>query len=239
MTTWMPFGLAARSAAVVAIAAVLQAVGGTEAVAQQPQGGNPAALVEDVKAAGTAGIEFMDFVYPGQSIPLGAQGQLVLGYFSSCRVETIRGGTVTIGTAESRVSGGQVRATNRPCDPKRFAATTQTAEAGAAVKRVTPFDARQWAETSLKSDRPVFRWRDKGQATVRVMETGQPTPQLVWTANGSKGYVEYPGRPALRAGVLYVVEVTGAGSTKRAAFSIDPDLEIGDGLLNRTVDVSR
>src|SRR5690242_16937624 len=139
MTTRMPFGLAARSAAAVAISAALQAAaGGTAALAQQ--GGNPAALVEDVKAGGSAGVDYMDLVYPGQSIPLGAQGQLVLGYFSSCRVETIRGGTVTVGTLESRVSGGQIRATNRPCDPKRFAATTQTAEAGAAVKRVTPFD---------------------------------------------------------------------------------------------------
>ncbi len=236
----MPFGPAARAAAVIAIAVVVQAAaGGTAAVAQQPQGGNPAALVEDVKAAGGAGVEFMDFVYPGQSIPLGAQGQLVLGYFSSCRVETIRGGTVTIGTAESRVSGGQVRSSNRPCDPKRFAATTQTAEAGAAVKRVTPFDERQWAETTLKSDRPVFRWRDKGPVTVRVMESGQPAQQVVWTASASKGYVEYPGRPALQPGVQYVVEVSGSGGTKHAAFSIDPGLELGDGLLNRTVDVSR
>jgi len=239
MTTRMPFGPAARSAAAVTIAVVLLAAGGTAVSAQQPQAGNAAALVEDVKASGDAGVEFMDFVYPGQSIPLGAQGQLVLGYFSSCRVETIHGGTVTIGTAESRVSGGQMRAANRPCDPKRFAATTQTAEAGAAVKRVTPFDDRLWAEASLKSDRPVFRWRDKGPATVRVMEAGQPAPQVVWTASASKGYVEYPGRPALRTGVQYVVEVTGAGGTKHAAFSIDPGLELSDGLLNRTVVVSR
>ena len=200
--------------------------------------GQATALVEDVKSAPNAGVEFMDYVYPGQRIALGAQGQLVLDYFSSCRVETIRGGTVLIGTTESTVQGGQLRASTRPCDTKKFAATTQTAEAGAAVKRVTPFNQRGWSETTLKSNKPIFRWQTSaGSVTVKVVD--QDSKQVVWSGQTSKTYVEYPasGKP-LEPGVLYLVEVTGGSGTMNARFSIDPDLDMPDTVLNRTVPVS-
>jgi len=199
--------------------------------------GAASALVEDVKSAPGAGVDFMDYVYPGQRITLGAQGQLVLDYLQTCRVETIRGGTVVIGTTESNVQGGQLRATTRPCDPKKFAATTQTAEAGAAVKRLeTPFDRRTWSETTVKTRKPIFRWQDAGPVTVKVVD--QDSRQAVWSTQTSKSYVEYRG-PALQPpGVPYAVEVRGPKGSMGARFSIDPDLELADTLLNRTVPVT-
>lgn len=50
----------------------------------------------------------MDYVEPGQVIRLGAADGLVLGYLKSCWRETITGGTVTVGTEQSQVAGGEV-----------------------------------------------------------------------------------------------------------------------------------
>jgi hypothetical protein len=201
--------------------------------------GQASALVEDVKSAPGAGVDFMDYVYPGQRITLGGQGQLVLDYFQSCRVETIRGGTVSVGATESTVQGGQLRAATRACDPKKFAATTQTAEAGAAVKRLeTPFDRRTWSETTLKSAKPIFRWQAAaGPVTVKVVD--QDSKQVVWSAQTAKTYIEYPARgPALQPGIPYGVEVSGGSGTMGARFSIDPDLDLAETPLNRTVPVT-
>jgi len=219
-----------------AIATLVAAAAALPAAAQNR--GSASALVEEVKAAPGAGVDFMDYVYPGQTIALGSQGQLVLAYFEGCRVETIRGGTVAVGSASSTVQGGQLRAATRPCDQKKFAATVQTAEAGAAVKRIeTPFDKRSWSETAIRSGKPMFRWQDAGgPVTVKVLD--QETKQVVWTTQTSKSYAEYPARPPLQPGVPYAVEVSGPKGSMGARFSIDPDLELADTLLNRTVPVT-
>src|SRR3977135_3851877 len=80
----------------------------------------PVAVVEDVQGPVT-GAEFMDYVAPGKVIKLGPAGTIVLGYMQSCRRETITGvGTVIVGTEESMVHLGEVKAgkmdfaTNRP-----------------------------------------------------------------------------------------------------------------------------
>lgn len=193
-------------------------------------------MVEDLKGAPQAGVDLMDWIYPGQRIVLGSGGELSLSYLSSCRVETIKGGTVTVGQSESRVEGGTLRAQNRPCDPKKFAATTQTAEAGAAVKRVTPFDTRGGDETALSSLRPVFRWQEGG-GTVRLFAVDKPKPELVWSGAAQKSYIEYPtAAPKLLPSVPYTVEVVSAsGKKSRADFIINPDLKLADTLMNRTV----
>ena len=59
----------------------------------------PAALVEEVKSV-SAGIEFMDYVGPGEVIKLEPSDVLVLSYLKSCEHETITGGTVRVGSFE-------------------------------------------------------------------------------------------------------------------------------------------
>lgn len=199
--------------------------------------GKPAAMVEEVKNAPGAGVEFTDYVYPGQRIQLGARGELKLSYLASCRSETIRGGTVTVGESQSSVAGGRVEAADKPCDTKRFAASAQTAEAGAGVKRLTPFDSKSWAEVALASPRPIFRWDAKGNANVRILNENR---QTVWSATTAKSFVEYPASaPPLEPGAPYVVEVSGIGAPFFARFSIDPGLEIADTIANRTVPLTR
>ena len=212
-------------------------VAATPLVALAQGAGKPAAMVEDVKNAPAAGVEFTDFVFTGQTIQLGARGELRLSYLASCRNETIRGGTVTVGERQSSVAGGRVDGSEKPCDTKRFAANVQTAEAGAGVKRLTPFESKAWAEVALKSDRPIFRWDGKGNATIRVLNENK---QAVWSASTAKSFVEYPATaPMLEPGMPYVVEVAGIGAPFYARFSIDPDLEIADTVANRTVPLTR
>ena len=61
----------------------------------------------------------------GQVIPLGASGHLEISYYASCLLETIDGGTVTIGSFSSRVSGGQIATTQdqASCHPQQVATT--------------------------------------------------------------------------------------------------------------------
>src|SRR3954447_22460411 len=76
----------------------------------------PVAVVEDVQGPVT-GAEFMDYVVPGKVIKLGPAGTVVLGYMQSCRRETITGiGTVIVGSEESMVHLGEVKADKVDCD---------------------------------------------------------------------------------------------------------------------------
>jgi hypothetical protein len=195
----------------------------------------PSGMVEDLQSAPQAGVDLMEFVSPGQRIPLGKDGQLVLNYFQSCRVETVRGGTITVGQTESRIDGGTVRAQNRPCDPKKFAATTKTAEPGALAIRAVPGSTDD-GEVSLKSDRPVFRW-ESGGATVRIFAVDTPTPKLVWSGTAEKSWIEYPATaPKLQPSVPYLVDVnTKTGKKGQVNFIIEPGARPDDAAMNRIV----
>jgi hypothetical protein len=105
--------MALRMLAAASVAAVAAAA--SPAVARAPAPLVPIALVEDVKSA-TAGVEFMDYVGAGQVIKLGPHDTLVLSYLTSCRHETITGGTVTVGFEQSSVQGGEVARSTVPCD---------------------------------------------------------------------------------------------------------------------------
>jgi len=79
---------------------------------------SPVAVVEEVSGS-PAGIQFMDYVEPGQVIKLGPQDSIIIGYFRSCWRETIAAGTVTIGAEESTVQGGKVERAKVACQPSK------------------------------------------------------------------------------------------------------------------------
>jgi hypothetical protein len=78
----------------------------------------PVAVVEDVRGQ-PAGVEFMDYVAAGKVIKLGPKDVIVLGYLKSCWRETITGGTVTVGEAQSSVQRGKIERTQVECDAAR------------------------------------------------------------------------------------------------------------------------
>src|SRR6185437_4643807 len=79
---------------------------------------------------------FMDFLSPGQVVTLHPGDTIVLDYLHSCARETIAGGTVTVGTDESTVTGGTVRREKVECDGGRMQLTAaQSATSGVMVFR--------------------------------------------------------------------------------------------------------
>jgi hypothetical protein len=79
----------------------------------------------------------MDYVAPGKVIKLGPAGTIVLGYMQSCRRETITGvGTVIVGSEESMVHLGEVKAGKTDCDTNRpHMSDRQTGDSAAMVVR--------------------------------------------------------------------------------------------------------
>ncbi len=212
-------------------------------------GDGAAALVEDVKSAPDAGVSFLDYVFPGQTIDLGSKGTLILSYFDSCMLETIQGGRVTVERGASAVDGGRVSMEKVACQGDQIVVAAASgeggAEAGAAVTRVqkdTPFSGQDWSEWTVKVARPTFKWTSTGgAATVSVIDMDQEPPQVIWQASVDGDRVEYPAdAPALEIGWPYQVNVAMAGSAAlEALFSIDPDLEGPNTALSRVVPVSR
>ena len=99
-------------------------VAGTKAAAAGPV----VAVVGQVTGS-PAGAEFMDYLETGKIIRLHAQETMVLSYLSSCVRERITGGTVVIGTEQSKVVSGAVERTRPNCDGGRMQLTADEANA--------------------------------------------------------------------------------------------------------------
>jgi hypothetical protein len=120
-------------------ALVLLAAPVATAIAAPPE--SPAAIVEDLDGK-PDGIQLMDYLTSGQVIKLGPKESIVLSYLTSCKHETIVGGTVTIGTDHSDVAGGTVQRTTGQCSGGSMALTAQLADkSGAMAFRQVPEDA--------------------------------------------------------------------------------------------------
>jgi hypothetical protein len=110
--------------ALLAVAGVLAL---TSAAAADPV---EVALVESV-SSDSLGVVFMDYVRPGRIIRLGPHDTIVLRYMSSCLEETIKGGTITIGTDLSEVQSGEVQRLRGQCGAGKMILTgTQVPIAG-------------------------------------------------------------------------------------------------------------
>ncbi len=202
------------------------------------QSESAAALVEDIENAPDAGVSFLDYVYPGQVIELGAAGTIVLSYFVSCRIETVIGGRLEVTREASIVSGGRLSQKSAPCQYDQAMVTAATGEAGAGVTRI-PDDAI-FDEWTVKSTRPTFKWSRAGDATVVVVDLDADPDTPVWTARVTGSHIDYPAdAPPLEVGPPYQVRVTMGGETLSADFSINPDLGGPDTAASRLVPVGR
>ena len=111
---------------------------GAAAVILSASAQSPAAVVEELAGA-VPGVQFMDYVEPGQVIRLGAHDRIVLGYLKSCWRETISGGTVTVGNEQSEVAGGEVARVKVACEGGKMMLSAELAgKSGAMVFRQVP-----------------------------------------------------------------------------------------------------
>jgi hypothetical protein len=209
------------------------------AIAAQAPAQTASGLIK--KASAGLPVHAFEQVTIGQTIPLGAAGHLEISYYASCLLETVDGGTVTIGSFSSRVEGGRIATTKdqRSCHPQQVATTASTAESGAAIERVVPaFNPRDWMETTVSVARPVFSPATSLAAPVhlRLLMLDSPQPKLIWEGAVKSLPASYPaGAPPLKNGLPYKIELVGAdGKTYAATFSIDPGYltEAGGGATN-------
>jgi hypothetical protein len=188
----------------------------------------------------TTDLDAFDYLEPGRTIALGQRGRATVAYFDNCRVEQIRGGTVEIGTSESRVTGGQISARTIPCKGSRPVVIAAASEAGAGVSRAFP--PERWMEASIKGARPILKWRGtRGDSyTLTVTDLELRPGRVMWTGTVRGTYLAYPaGAPALATGIPYEAKVEGQGVAARAVFSIDPRLDVADTPANRVVFLGR
>ncbi len=200
----------------------------------------PVALVESIAVAPEAGVETMDYVYIDQTVDLGAEGVAVLAYFDSCVRETVTGGRVSIGRDRSTVSGGKIESETLACRGAVPIIVADASEAGAAVKRITPFNAAEWREWTVKSRQPIFKWeREDGEEPVFVVVAyldSEPF-RLIWQGISTDTYLTYPeDAPPLEAGMPYLVQIQHPnGRQVSAVFSVDPWLDVAHNAANRIV----
>lgn len=202
----------------------------------------PLALVEHIADAPDAEVEAYDYVYDGDRIDLRPDGEMVLAYFDNCEVETFSGGMVRVREGGAKISrGGGSSTENRPCQTAALALSEAAREAGAAVKRVTPFPADEWREVTIAADRPNFIWpktrRGDGEATVSIYYLDAAPEELVWRGTAASHYMSYPDdAPALTPGMPYRAVVSYKDKAAASAvFSIDPHLQLPVGVLTSAV----
>ena len=233
-----------RAAAAFAVVFAATLAGGLLAQAQtkgdRDLGKEAVALVEDISGAPKAGVDVMDYVYPQQTVSLGAKGKLVLSYLNGCMTDTITGGTVTVAAAGSVVQGGKMSRKQEKC-PKQIvvASTSGASEAGASANRIVTFPDMNWSEQVLKSTLPFFKWVGAtGASHVEVYAMdNKDGPVKIWEATTPKSYVQYPkAATKIEPGMPYKVQVKLAdGAYLSADFSVDKGQDLPDVLANRVV----
>lgn len=148
------------------------------ALAAAPALAGPSAIVEDIKGK-VEKLDVMDYVEPGQVVPLKAGDVLVLGYLKSCVRETISGGKVTVGAEQSQVEGGKVERAKFACDGGKLQLTAEQAgKSGAMVFRKKPTDKApipEAVQTTIYSLSPAVSAPAPGQLIIeRIDQAGQP-----------------------------------------------------------------
>lgn len=180
----------------------------------------PVAVVEDVVGK-APGVEFMDYVEVGRVIKLGPRDSIVLGYMTSCRRETITGGTVTVGREQSTVERGKVERAQVNCDAGRMQPTDRQArQGGATVLRsaVPPI--------TLYSRSPLAEVSGPGTLVIEPADrTGERRTFVLTEANLVRGrfFDLAKGSKPLAPGVVYTASFEG----KKIVFKIDEKAKDG------------
>lgn len=194
---------------------------------------SPAAVVEEIQGS-VPGIQFMDYVDPGQVIRLGAHDRIVLGYLKSCWRETISGGTVTVGPEQSEVAGGEVARAKVACEGGKMMLSAELAgKSGAMVFRQAPKPqaaAAPHPQFTLYGLSPVFEVRPPGKLVVqRLDQPGERHEIAVTEQQLVRGaFLDFAkSGVALAPGGIYRAKL----ADQEIVFKIDPDAKPGDAPL--------
>jgi hypothetical protein len=136
----------------------------------------PVAVVEDVQGK-VVGAEFMDYVTPGTKIDLGSKGSIVLSYMKSCQRETIKGGTVTVGTDHSTIENGAVQRSVVGCDANHIELSAGEANQSAATvfRSLQPSERAKRPQLTLYGRSPLVETNGPGMLVIeRLDKTGEP-----------------------------------------------------------------
>jgi len=190
----------------------------------------PVAVVEDVTGS-PSGIQFMDYVEPGQVIRLGPHDTIVLGYLKSCWRETITGGTVTVGTEQSAIEGGDIARTKVACEGGRMMLTAELADKSAATAfREAPNRqsvAPSRPEFTLYGLSPVIEVKSSGTLVIeRIDQPGERHEVALGDAQLMHGAFLDLAKAGvvLTAGGIYRATV----GTRQMVFKIDPNAHSGE-----------
>src|SRR5262252_1065385 len=194
---------------------------------------SPAAVVEEVQG-NVPGVQFMDYVDPGQVIRLGDHDRIVLGYLKSCWRETITGGTVTVGAEQSEVAGGEVARAKVACEGGKMMLSAELAgKSGAMVFRQAPKPqaiAMPHPEFTLYGLSPVFEVRPPGKLVIeRLDQPGERHEVAVTEQQLMRGaFLDFAkSGVALAPGGVYRAKL----ADREIVFKIDPDAKPGDAPL--------
>ncbi len=164
----------------------------------------PAAIVEDVDAS-LAGVAFMEYLEAGRVLQLGANGMVAIGYLRSCLRETITGGTVTVGSEQSVVTGGSVVRERVECDGGALELTTEQAGKSAVlVLRKLPGSAAgamPQPTLTIYGASPVIKLTGGG-AAVEIERLDRPRDTLKIAVAGGLADLAATGQ-SLKPGGLY------------------------------------
>lgn len=209
---------------------VLAAMIGLIALAGAARAETPVAVVEDVYGKVT-GVEFMDYVVPGQVIKLGPGGMIVLGYMKSCWRETISGvGTVIVGTEQSAVHLADFKAGKVPCDTAQMEKLPKEVGESAAtvVRSLKENPPAGPPPLLLHGTSPIVATSDRSKLVVERIDVKGERYEVdlahAALAHG-KFYDFAKANTALTPGGVYAATL----KSKRQVFQIDPEATAGTG----------
>lgn len=183
--------------------------------------------IVDQGAAAAAGIQEFDQLAEGTEFSLGAGETIVIGYLTSCVVETITGGKVVIGAKQSEVTGGEVSRAEVKCAEPRLALTAAESQESATIAfRPAPSLRHVFTRTPLLlgSHQPLF-----------VEIVSADTNQIVKKLQSDNGRIDLAAENVeLEPGKTYWIK---NGDNAPLTIEIDPAAKAGGRTTERAINV--
>jgi hypothetical protein len=166
----------------------------------------------------------MDYVAAGKIIKLGPRATVVLGYMSSCWRETITGGTVIVGAAQSSVHLGDVQRVKVDCDGSSIQLSDREANQSAATtfRELMPGqrEAAHPSQLTLYGLSPIVEVKGDGTLVVERIDVQGERYTVPFRSNAlmrGKFYDFAKANVSLTAGGTYAASV----GSRRMTFKID------------------